>query len=918
MASPTMIPLAVELPEIQGNILCAYALPLTRYCHFHFDDAASARAFVAAVTPHVTTAEDLRPDGGSWSTSKPESTVNIAFSFAGLVAMNLGHAALSAFPEDFRQGMRTRAALLVDRDSSAPERWEPMWDGKQVHACVTLYASEGPAMDRRAAWLEACRAEAGGVTLVHAQHAGQLIIDGKRTLKEHFGFSDGFGNPEVAGSGGESRPGRGKVMPHGKWAPIATGEFILGYRNENGEVAPTPEPSQLYRNGTYMVYRKLHENVATFRAYVEREGRRYPGGPDHLAAKMVGRWQDGSPLELTPNVPDPALGADEQRHNDFVYGNDPTGARCPMGAHIRRANPRDAQGFDGILTNPHRIMRRGVPYGEWTPQGTAGDDAGDHGIIFVCYNASIENQFEFVQQQWMNYGNDFGMGNDKDPIIGSHLDDDMHVIGADGRNPLHLCRNLPQFVETRGGEYFFVPSRTALRLISESLQAAPRSVATPPPPLHQSAFDRLFSKLEALAHRIPVIGDELEHEFEKIHDTLEHFAEHVQAEALHADPEPLFAILRRIKPVVHVKNFALVTRYADCEDCLMHDDVFAQPYAAKFELLTGGTNFFLGMSNTPEYTHDVAAMRMVVRREDIPGRVAPFVQRTAESLVAASGGRLEIVSGLTSAVPTALVGDYFGTPNPPGGAFASQSATMSAWLFLPNAGTSGPSVAAAQSMREVIAREIAARKSARGRRDDVLERLLVLQDAGQPRITDGWMLDQLFSFVVAAIPTTSAAVARAIDELLRRPVELAGAQAAARAGDTALVGKYVFEAVRFSPLGPGVFRTTTAEYTIGAGTMHATTVPAGTTVLVSLLSAMFDSERIDRPNDFLIDRPAWSSMPFGFGLHTCFGQYINMVQMPLIAQAILSRRNLRRAEGAAGKLQFDGSFPSSLTLEFDP
>jgi cytochrome P450 len=180
------------------------------------------------------------------------------------------------------------------------------------------------------------------------------------------------------------------------------------------------------------------------------------------------------------------------------------------------------------------------------------------------------------------------------------------------------------------------------------------------------------------------------------------------------------------------------------------------------------------------------------------------------------------------------------------------------------------------------------------------------------------ILDQLFSFVVAAIPTTSAAVARAIDELMRRPQELEGAQAAARAGDTALVGKYINEAMRFSPLGPGVFRTTTAEYTIGAGTMHATTIPAGTTVLVSLLSAMFDAERIDHPNRFLIDRPAWSYMPFGFGLHTCFGQYINAVQMPLIAQAILRQRNLRRAAGADGSLQFDGSFPSSLTLEFDP
>ncbi len=908
----------LELPEIQGNILCAYGLPLTRYCHFRFDDTRDGRAFVAAVTPEVTTAEDRRPDGGSWSEDKPESTVNLAFTFTGLAALGLGAPALAGFPTDFRMGMRARASILVDRGTSAPDQWEPVWQSREVHACVTLYASSAAAMERKAAWLEQCRQAAGRVTMIDVQEAGQLVVDGQRTLKEHFGFTDGFGNPEVAGAGCASRPGRGKVMPGGKWAPIAAGEFILGYRNENEEVALTPEPSQLYRNGSYMVYRKLHENVASFRAYVQREGERYPGGPDHLAAKMIGRWQDGTPLELSPDKPDAALGADEQRHNDFTYGGDPTGARCPMGAHIRRANPRDAQGFGGILTNPHRIVRRGVPYGEWTPADEPGSDEGNHGIIFVAYNASIENQFEFVQQQWMNYGNDFGMGNDKDPVIGSHLDDDIHVIGADGRNPLHICRKLPPFVVTRGGEYFFVPSRTALRLLSDTLASAPRHVDTPVSEPKMNAFDHLFEKLESLARHFPFIGHGLDHEFVKIHDAVEKFAEHVQKEALHADPEPLFAILRRIKPIVHVKNFAIVTRYNDCEDVMNRDDIFAQPYAAKFAQLTGGTNFFLGMSNTPEYTHDVSVMRMVVRREDIPDRVVPFVRDIADALVKASGGRLDVVSGLTSAVPTALVGDYFGTPNPPGGAFATQSAEMSGYLFLPKGGSAEASVAAAKSMREVISQQIVVRHAARGQRDDVLERLLVLQDAKVPGITDAWILDQLFSFVVAAIPTTSAAVARAIDELMRRPAELAAVQEAARAGNIALVGRYVSEATRFSPLGAGVFRTTTAEYTIGAGTAHAVTVPAGTIVLVSLLSAMFDAERIEHPNRFEIDRPAWTNMAFGFGIHTCFGQYINAVQMPLIAAAILKQRNLRRAPGDAGKLQFDGSFPSSMTLEFDP
>jgi cytochrome P450 len=433
-------------------------------------------------------------------------------------------------------------------------------------------------------------------------------------------------------------------------------------------------------------------------------------------------------------------------------------------------------------------------------------------------------------------------------------------------------------------------------------------------PLH-----RLLAKLEALAHKLPAfITRPIDTEFEKIRTEVEHAFAHLQSELLHADPEPVFAILRRIKPILKFGDFVLVTRFGDVEEVLDRDDVFAQPYADKFALLTGGQNFFLGMANTPQYTHDVSVMRLVVRREDLPTRIVPFVQRTAESLVTASKGRLEIVSGLAAAVPTAFCGDYFGTPSPVGNVFAPQSAAMSGFLFLPKGGNQADAVAAAQVMRLVLSAQIAARKKDRGTHDDVLGRMLTLQAAGEPGLTDEWILNQLFSFVVAAIPTTAAAVARAMDELLRRPDQLAGAQAAARAGDTLLVQRYVFEAMRFSPLGPGVFRTATADYVLAAGTIHETTIPRGATVLAALLSAMFDHQRIDRPGSFVLDRPSWAYLHFGYGLHTCFGQYINAMQIPLIAQALLKTRNLRRAPGVAGTLQFDGAFPSSMTLEFDP
>jgi cytochrome P450 len=186
-----------------------------------------------------------------------------------------------------------------------------------------------------------------------------------------------------------------------------------------------------------------------------------------------------------------------------------------------------------------------------------------------------------------------------------------------------------------------------------------------------------------------------------------------------------------------------------------------------------------------------------------------------------------------------------------------------------------------------------------------------------PGMDDAQLLNNLFGIVVGAIPTTSAAVARALDELLRRPQQLAAAQAAAQAGDTALVTQYVFEAMRFNPLGPGVFRVASQDFEVAGGTSRATTIPAGRPVLVALQSASFDSDRVPSPHDFQLERPLPEYLHFGFGLHTCFGRYINAVQIPLIVQAVLRKRNLRRAEGEAGKLQVNGPFPSSMTVEYD-
>jgi len=452
----------LEHTDIQGNVLRPYNFVRARYCFLRVDDADTARRWLAEALPAVTNAVPW-PRG-----HKPESTLNFAFTWKGLRALGVPENTLATFPEDFRAGMKERAELLWDKGDSAPELWDPIWHGGHVHVFAAINARSDSALESRFAWLCESIEARGGVTLVGWQDAGQLIVDGEPTRKEHFGFTDGFGDPDVAGSGFPPVPGRGKPIEGGGWAPIATGEFLLGYPDESGALPQAIRPSEFSRNGTYLVYRKLHQRVASFRRFVREQGEHHPGGAALLAARVVGRWDDGTPLELSPAQPVHGL-AGSENGNNFRYGKNGNGNRCPVGAHIRRANPRDALG-SGMLVNRHRILRRGVPYGAWTPLDQKGDDDGEHGMIFIALNASIERQFEFVNREWLNYGNDFGAGNDKDILSGQHVPGGrVTVQGNDARfppEPPHIITDLPRFVLTRGGDYFFVPGMTGLRMIA--------------------------------------------------------------------------------------------------------------------------------------------------------------------------------------------------------------------------------------------------------------------------------------------------------------------------------------------------------------------------------------------------------------------------------------------------------------------
>jgi Dyp-type peroxidase family len=450
--------------DIQGFVLRGYNLPFARYLFLHFEDAKRARSLIARLLGEITT-------GQRWDKGKPQSTVNIAFTFRGLEHLGLPDATLRSFPVEFQQGMKPRAQILGDTGANSPEHWDDLWREDRVHAWLGVNGLTMEALDARCLAILSIIEETGGAGALASQDAAAQIVDGKPTTKEHFGFTDGFGNPDYLGVERSSQPGQGKLLSGGIWTPLATGELLLGYADEAGELPVAPVPHLLASNGTFMVYRKLHQNLATFRAFLDKQGSLYAGGKEKLAAKFIGRWRDGTPIELSPDNPNPAIAKDPNRNTDFTYGADAEGARCPIGAHLRRVHPRDAFGFNGQLINRRRITRRGLPYGRFVPDGEPVTDKEERGVIFMVLNANLSRQFEFVQQQWVQYGNDSHLGNDKDVLMGNHGGHGKFVVQGDASpaNPPFICSNLPDFVELRGGDYFFLPSITALGMIAMGL-----------------------------------------------------------------------------------------------------------------------------------------------------------------------------------------------------------------------------------------------------------------------------------------------------------------------------------------------------------------------------------------------------------------------------------------------------------------
>lgn len=488
----------IDFADIQGLVRFGYS-KLTDACYYLLGvrDAHSASEWLRSAP--VSSAVMLH--------DAPESALQVAFTSAGLSALGVPIDVMAGFSPEFLSGMAddmNRSQRLGDVAASAPTKWRWGTSDSMPQVLLMLFARPGK--------LEALRNTVESDGFLRAFTVFDCLLTSNLCGIEPFGFVDGVSQPVIDWENSRAA----KTGDHLRYENlVAIGEFLLGYRNEYGKyterpllargsdpnaVLPlaedNPQKFDLGRNGTYVVFRQLKQDVASFWRYLDSQAQGEASERTRLAEAMVGRKITGeAPI---PPMDDEIAGVDKtDRRNLFTYASDPDGVRCPFGAHVRRANPRtpDLTNADGPLRHLlrtlglcvkglrddliasarlHRILRRGREYGPELKRedAIAGKTAGaEQGLYFVCLSANIARQFEFVQNAWIMSSKFDGLGDEADPLLGNRAPlaggrsiDGFSLPNADGI-PQRLTA-IPQFVTVVGGAYFFMPGIHALRYIS--------------------------------------------------------------------------------------------------------------------------------------------------------------------------------------------------------------------------------------------------------------------------------------------------------------------------------------------------------------------------------------------------------------------------------------------------------------------
>jgi Dyp-type peroxidase family len=473
--------------DIQGIVASGYNhLNHVRYVLLHIEDRAGAQRWLSEILSTVSTAQ-LRGHGEE----KGNRRVNVAFTFGGLRELGLPDETLDGFSEEFRGGMtREGAAEILGDGNSDYDQWD--FGGptsKRIDILLLLYADTAAELCVLSEKVCGASKLDGWASEVWHQDSARSPGD----LNEPFGFRDGISQPQVIGLV-HKPPWRAKEL-------IEPGEFILGHNNGYGVITPLPALASSYDSkgilrphpecpgthkdfafdGSFLVVRKLEQDISAFSKFIEDHSKNAKGVSDPyqaelLAGRMVGRWRSGAPLAVTPERDCPILGTDPVINNSFLYRDDPDGLKCPIGAHVRRANPRDGQDFGPscsfVLSQRHRIIRRGRKYSE-DVTGPTGDKEPRQGIFFVAINADLRRQFEFLQSTWINNPSLMGLHNERDPVVGNN--DEQGVFTIPGKSFDRHLVGLSRFVKGRGGAYFFLPGIAALEFLANCPLTADRT-----------------------------------------------------------------------------------------------------------------------------------------------------------------------------------------------------------------------------------------------------------------------------------------------------------------------------------------------------------------------------------------------------------------------------------------------------------
>ena len=479
----------LDLGDIQGFILRGYRMPMVRHFLLTVGVPAAARALLGLLVsgdesdaPQITTAEDwhvgFEPGPGDHLADaprrKPDYCLNLGMTWPGLLALEINERVPGLSFKSFGAfvaGAAARAELVGDTGAGGPQHWIGAFGTGSDHVLVTLHAISPEAMTTYSDRLSALFAEGDAFREIWRQDGMALteMQDGQPvfTSKVHFGYTDGISMTTIRG--GPERYTPDHQQPCEPWL------FVLRDEAENYLV---PEPRELGLNGSFAVFKMIETDVVGFEHFLQSH--KDTIDPELLAAKMCGRWRNGVPLALSPDTDSPPGGIPPEQLNNFEYVNadgsgDPRGLRCPVGAHMRRINPRGqpvaGQGHPGGSNNTHRLIRRGLPYGPvYDP--TQPYDGIARGLLGYFINASIENQYEFVLSQWVNDSVFAGAvrlhPQSKDPMIGTQDPTTSIFVmpQAHGAPPITIA-GFSSFITTKAAAYCFLPSITAVKFISK-------------------------------------------------------------------------------------------------------------------------------------------------------------------------------------------------------------------------------------------------------------------------------------------------------------------------------------------------------------------------------------------------------------------------------------------------------------------